>query len=67
MNSDFVFYRSLFLKRIPMMATIFVLCSAMGVGLAVIIPWSLWSIARIRREDWPDITVPVETDPAEEA
>lgn len=39
---------------------------AWGVGLAVIVPWSLWSIARIRREDWPDITVPVDTNPAEE-
>jgi len=40
---------------------------AWGVGLAVIIPWSLWSIARIRREDWPDITVPDTPLPAEEA
>ncbi|MCP5300143.1 MAG: hypothetical protein H6959_04810 [Chromatiaceae bacterium] len=28
---------------------------AWGVGLAVIIPASLWSIARIRAEEWPDI------------
>jgi len=40
---------------------------AWGVGLAVIIPWSLWSIARIRREDWPDIAMPETSLPAEEA
>ena len=40
---------------------------AWGVGLAVIIPWSLWSIARIRREEWPDIEVPAEETVAEEA
>jgi len=40
---------------------------AWAVGLAVIIPWSLWSIARIRREDWPDITLPEPHLPAEEA
>jgi hypothetical protein len=39
---------------------------AWGVGLAVIIPWSLWSIVRIRREDWPDITVPEQPLPDEE-
>ncbi|SMX23450.1 GumC family protein [Boseongicola aestuarii] len=38
MTSDFGFYKSLFVKRIPMMATIFVLCSAIGVGLAVMLP-----------------------------
>jgi len=40
---------------------------AWGVGLVVIIPWSLWSIARIRREHWPDITVPQTNPPTEEA
>ena len=41
---------------------------AWGLGLAVIIPWSLWSIMRIRREEWPDISVPKKDDaPAEEA
>lgn len=33
---------------------------AWGVGLAVIVPWSVWSIARIRREHWPDIRLPEE-------
>lgn len=33
---------------------------AWGIGLAVIIPWSLWSIRKIRREDWPDVAVPQE-------
>ena len=40
---------------------------AWGLGLAVIIPWSLWSIMRIRREEWPDISVPKDDAPAEEA
>ena len=35
--------------------------------LALLVPWSLWSIARIRREDWPDITLPDSNAPAEEA
>ena len=39
---------------------------AWAVGLAVIIPWSLWSIARIRREYWPDIAAPEPNPPAEE-
>lgn len=39
---------------------------AWGVGLAVIIPWSIWSIIRIRREDWPDIQLPQTNAPAEE-
>jgi len=39
---------------------------AWGVGLAVIIPWSIWSIIRIRREDWPDIQLPQTKAPAEE-
>lgn len=39
---------------------------AWGVGLAVIVPWSLWSIARVRREEWPDIQLPQTNAPAEE-
>ena len=39
---------------------------AWGAGLVVIIPWSLWSIVRIRREAWPDIELPAESAPAEE-
>jgi hypothetical protein len=31
------------------------------------LPWALWSIARIRREDWPDIALPDTNAPAEEA
>lgn len=38
MTSDFRFYRSLFVKRMPLMATIFVLCSAIGIGLALMLP-----------------------------
>lgn len=33
---------------------------AWGIGLAVIVPWSIWSIVRIRREDWPDLELPAE-------
>lgn len=40
---------------------------AWGVGLAVIVPWSLWSIARIRREAWPDMDLPEPPLSAEEA
>jgi len=40
---------------------------AWGVGLAVVVPWSLWSIVRIRREDWPDIVLPDDNPSAEEA
>jgi hypothetical protein len=36
-------------------------------GLAFIVPWSLWSIAPIRREDRPDIELPDTNAPAEEA
>ena len=39
---------------------------AWGLGLLVIVPWSLWSIVRIRREDWPDIELPEHQEPAEE-
>jgi hypothetical protein len=40
---------------------------AWGIGLAVIVPWSLWSIVRIRREDWPDITLPPDDPSPQEA
>jgi type VI protein secretion system component VasK len=33
---------------------------AWGIGLAVIVPWSLWAIVRIRREDWPDLVLDAE-------
>ena len=36
------------------------------IGLAVIIPWSLWSIARFRGETWPDVEPPADSPPAEE-
>lgn len=38
---------------------------AWGIGLAVIVPWSLWSIVRIRRDDWPDLILPAESGPEE--
>lgn len=38
---------------------------AWGIGLAVIVPWSVWSIMRIRREEWPDLVLPP-SDPVEE-
>lgn len=40
---------------------------AWGIGLVVIVPWSLWSIVRIRREPWPDITLPQEDASVEES
>ena len=38
MNSDLRFYRSLVFRRMPLMVTVFVLCSAIGVGLAMTLP-----------------------------
>jgi hypothetical protein len=34
---------------------------AWAVGLAVIVPWSVWSIVRIRREEWPDLLLPADS------
>ena len=31
-----------------------------AVAAAVVIPWSLWSLARIRRDHWTDTVIPVE-------
>ncbi len=39
----------------------------MDLGLAVTVPRSLWSIARIRREYWPDIELPATNASAEES
>ncbi len=39
---------------------------AWGAGLAIIVPWSLWSIARIRREQWDDLIVDAEDHTIEE-
>ena len=38
MNSDLRFYRSLIFRRLPLMVTVFALCSAIGVGLAMTLP-----------------------------
>ena len=35
MSSDLRFYRSLIVRRMPLMVTVLVLCSAIGVGLAM--------------------------------
>lgn len=35
---------------------------AWAVGLAVLLPWSIWSLIQIRREEWSDITLPEEDD-----
>lgn len=47
MNSEMRFYWALFLKRIPLMATIFVLCSAIGIGLAMTLPSRYAATARL--------------------
>ena len=47
MMSDITFYKALFMKRLPMMATIFVLCSAIGVGLAMMLPSRYVASARL--------------------
>ena len=47
MMSDITFYKALFMKRLPMMATIFVLCSAIGVGLAMMLPSRYVATARL--------------------
>lgn len=31
---------------------------AWGLGIAIIVPWSIYSIVRVRREDWRDIILP---------
>jgi len=31
---------------------------AWGIGIAIIVPWSIWSMIRVRKEDWQDIQLP---------
>jgi len=31
---------------------------AWGIGVLIIVPWSIWSMIRVRREDWQDIALP---------
>jgi hypothetical protein len=40
---------------------------AWAIGLIVIIPLSIWSIIRIRREQWPDMEIPRESESASES
>ncbi|MGI9390952.1 MAG: GumC family protein [Boseongicola sp.] len=47
MNSDIRFYWGLFLRRLPVMATIFVVCSAIGIGLALTLPSRFVASARL--------------------
>lgn len=47
MNSDIRFYWGLFLRRLPYLAAVFVLCSAIGVGLALTLPPKYVSSARL--------------------
>ena len=47
MNSDIRFYWGLFLRRLPVMASIFVLCSAIGIGLALTLPSRFVASARL--------------------
>lgn len=39
---------------------------AWGTGIVLIVPWSLWSIARARKEEWHDIELPPIDDENEE-
>ena len=39
---------------------------AWAVGVLIIVPWSIWSIARVRKEHWQDIELP-EPDEEEES
>lgn len=47
MTSDIRFYRLMFLKRLPIMAAIFVLCAGIGVGAALTLPPRYESEARL--------------------
>ena len=29
-----------------------------GIGIVIIVPWSIWSMIRVRKEDWQDIELP---------
>ena len=47
MNSDIRFYWRLFLARLPILATIVVVCSAVGIGLALTLPPRYVATARL--------------------
>jgi len=51
MNLDFRFYWTLFLRRLPAMAAVFLLCAGIGVALAFKLPTTYSSQARIRVEE----------------
>jgi hypothetical protein len=31
---------------------------AWGLGIVLIVPWSIWSIMRVRKDNWQDIELP---------
>ncbi len=47
MNTDIRFYWGLFLRRLPVLSSIFVLCSAIGIGLALTLPSRFFASARL--------------------
>ncbi len=55
MNIDFRFYWTLFLRRLPAMAAVFLLCAGVGVALAFKLPTTYSSKARMQVEE-PQIT-----------
>ncbi len=68
MSSDIAFYRSLLVRRMPLMVTIFVLCSAIGFGLAMTLPPKYSASAQLLLESAqiPDQTQSATTAPGSE-
>jgi type VI protein secretion system component VasK len=35
---------------------------AWAIGVVIIVPWSIWSLIRVKNTDWKDIEVPAEDE-----
>ena len=35
---------------------------AWAIGVVIIVPWSIWSLIRVKNIDWKDIEVPAEDE-----
>jgi type VI protein secretion system component VasK len=35
---------------------------AWAIGVVIIVPWSIWSLIRVKNTDWKDIEVPAEEE-----